>query len=90
LNLYKAHNINLFAEWSVESMYLIHKNLKVETKILDIAYLVILKIMKDDKFVPDPKFINLYCKVLANQGKFREAFDLMNKNILHFEDRYEF
>jgi len=47
-------------------MYLIHKNLKVETKILDIAYLVILKIMKDDKFKPDPKFINLFVKVLEN------------------------
>lgn len=47
-------------------MYLVSKNLKVETKILDIAYLVILKIMKDDKFSPDPKFINLFVKILQN------------------------
>ena len=46
-------------------MYLISINLRFETKILDIAYLLLLKLMKEPNFVTDNKFIKLYLKVLT-------------------------
>lgn len=45
-------------------MYLIASTLKVETKILDIAYLLLLKLMKEPDFKIDAKFIALYVKIL--------------------------
>ncbi len=45
-------------------MYLISLNLKFETKILDIAYLLMLKLMKEPTFVIDKKFVLLYLKIL--------------------------
>lgn len=46
-------------------MYLISMTLKFETKILDIAYLLLLKLMKEPKFTMDMKFLKLYIKVLT-------------------------
>ena len=46
-------------------MFLISKRLKFETKILDIAYLLLLKLMKEPNFKCDRKFISLYVKVLC-------------------------
>jgi hypothetical protein len=51
-------------------MFLISKMLKFETKILDIAYLLLLKLMKEPDFKTDRKFIGLYVKVLCKQLKF--------------------
>lgn len=45
-------------------MYLISLNLKFETKVLDIAYLLMLKLMKEPNFKIDKKFIMLYVKIL--------------------------
>ena len=67
LHLYKVHNKEIYAQWAVESMYLISINLRFETKILDIAYLLLLKLMKEPNFVVDGKFIKLYLKVLTKQ-----------------------
>lgn len=50
LTLYKAHQEEAHAQWAVESMYLISLNLKFETKVLDIAYLLMLKLMKEPGF----------------------------------------
>jgi len=50
LHLYKVHNEDQYAQWAVESMYLISINLRFETKILDIAYLLLLKLMKEPGF----------------------------------------
>jgi hypothetical protein len=47
LTLYKQHQSDIYAQWAVESMYLISLNLKFETKVLDIAYLLMLKLMKE-------------------------------------------
>ena len=63
--MYKIHNKEKYAQWAVESMYLISINLRFETKILDIAYLLLLKLMKEPNFVTDNKFIKLYLKVLT-------------------------
>ena len=63
-------NKSQYAEWSIESMFLISKMLKFETKILDIAYLLLLKLMKEPDFKTDRKFIGLYVKVLCKQLKF--------------------
>lgn len=58
-------------------MHLISLSLKFETKILDIAYLLMLKLMKEPQFQIDKKFILLYIKVLSKQGKYREALDFV-------------
>lgn len=46
-------------------MYLISLSLRFETKILDIAYLLLLKLMKEPNFEIDFKFIRLYLKILT-------------------------
>ena len=63
--MYKFSDKDLYAQWAVESMALISSTLKFETKILDIAYLLLLKLMKEPKFVLDMKFINLYIEILT-------------------------
>lgn len=50
-------------------MYLISMTLNYQTKILDIAYLLLLKLMKDPKFEPNRNFIDLYIKILIRQAK---------------------
>jgi len=70
-------------------MYLISLNLKFETKILDIAYLLMLKLMKEPLFQVDKKFILLYLKVLQKQGKFREALDFIELKSDFFADKLE-
>lgn len=44
---------------------MISLNLKFETKILDIAYLLMLKMMKEPAFIADKRFILLYLKILG-------------------------
>ena len=63
--MYKFSDKDLYAQWAVESMALISSTLKFETKILDIAYLLLLKLMMEPKFALDMKFINLYIEVLT-------------------------
>ena len=60
-------------------MFLISLTLKFETKILDIAYLLLLKLMKEPAFQIDFKYIQLYLKVLIKQGKNKEALDFIDK-----------
>jgi hypothetical protein len=64
LALYKMTQKEGHALWAVEVMYLISLNLKFETKILDIAYLLLLKTMKHPDFIMDKKFVLMYIKVL--------------------------
>lgn len=64
--------------WAVESMYLISLSLRFETKILDIAYLLLLKLMKEPNFQLDQNFIKLYLKLLTKQGKYKEALDFID------------
>jgi len=85
LHLYKEHQRDIYAQWAVESMYLISLSLRFETKILDIAYLLLLKLMKEPEFVIDSKFIRLYLKVLTKQGKFKEALDFIDIQAKFFE-----
>ena len=70
-------------------MYLISLNLKFETKILDIAYLLMLKLMKEPLFTIDKRFILLYIKILAKQGKYREALDFVESKNEFFNDKIE-
>ena len=67
-------------------MYLISLSLRFETKILDIAYLLLLKLMKEPNFEIDGKFIRLYLKVLTKQGKFKEALDFIDMKSQFFEN----
>jgi len=67
-------------------MFLISKTLKFETKILDIAYLLLLKLMKEPKFVIDRKFIGLSLKVLCKQLKYQEALDFLDSKQSFFEE----
>lgn len=66
-------------------MYLISLSLRFETKILDIAYLLLLKLQKEPNFTMDGKFIRLYLKVLTKQGKYKEALDLIDQQSQFFE-----
>ena len=70
-------------------MYLISLNLKFETKVLDIAYLLMLKLMKEPNYTIDKKFILLYVKVLQKQGKFKDASAFMERSADHFKDKSE-
>lgn len=85
LHLYEVHGSIKFAEWAIESMYLVSVSLDFETKVLDIAYLLLLKIMKEESFKMHDKFIKLYLKVLTKQGKFKEAIDFIDMNSTFFE-----
>ena len=67
-------------------MYLISLSLKFETKILDIAYLLLLKLMKEPKFTIDQRFIQLYLKVLVKQNKCKEGLDFLDMKQSHFEN----
>ena len=67
-------------------MYLISVTLKFETKILDIAYLLLLKLMKEPKFEVNGKFIGLYVKVLIKQHKYEEALTFIDNQQKFFED----
>lgn len=66
-------------------MYLISMTLKFETKILDIAYLLLLKLMKEPKFTMDIRFLKLYLKVLQKQGRNKEALDFIDSKASFFE-----
>ena len=66
-------------------MYLISLSLRFETKILDIAYLLLLKLMKEPDFEIDGRFIKLYLKVLTKQGKYKEALDFIDMKSGFFE-----
>ena len=86
MNLYKHHKKDLYAQWAVESMYLISLTLRFETKLLDIAYLLLLKLMKEQNFQIDKNFVKLYMKVLTKQGKYKEALDFMEQKNAFFEE----
>lgn len=75
-----------YAQWAVETMYLIAMTLSFETKILDIAYLLLLKMMKEPSFTLDLKFIRLFIKVLVKQGKYKEALDFIDIRGSYYED----
>jgi hypothetical protein len=64
-------------------------NLKFETKVLDIAYLLMLKLMKEPKFVFDKKFILLHIKILSKQLKFKDAIDFIDRQSEFFPDKME-
>lgn len=70
-------------------MYLISLSMKFETKILDIAYLLMLKLMKEPTFHADKKFITLYLKILTKQGKYREALEYIEIKSDFFQDKIE-
>lgn len=89
LTLYKAHQQENHAQWAVESMYLISLNLKFETKVLDIAYLLMLKLMKEPKFQFDKKFVLLHIKILSKQLKFKDAIDFIDQQNKFFKDKLE-
>lgn len=70
-------------------MYLISMNLKFETKVLDIAYLLMLKLMKEPGFRLDKKFVMLHIKILTKQGKFKDAIDFIERNSDFFNDKMQ-
>jgi hypothetical protein len=70
-------------------MYLISVNLKFETKVLDIAYLLMLKLMKEPNFKYDRKFVNLFVKILVSQGKFKDALDFIDRRPEFYPDKAE-
>lgn len=63
--------------------------LKFETKILDIAYLLMLKQMKEPTFKFDMKFIQLFLKVLIKTKKQKEALDFIEAKQNFWKDKQE-
>ena len=63
--------------------------LKFETKILDIAYLLMLKQMKEPAFNMDMKFIQLFLKVLIKTKKQKEALDFIEAKQNFWKDKQE-
>ena len=84
--MYHTHNKDLFALWTIECMYLHSKRHKFETKILDLSYLLMLKLMKEDHFTMDRKFIDLYTNILSRQNKFQESLDFIDSNNKFYAD----
>ena len=70
-------------------MYLISLNLKFETKVLDIAYLLMLKMMKEPGFQIDGPFVRLHIKILTKQDKFKDAIEFIDRKSELFQDRLE-
>lgn len=68
-------------------MYLISLNLKFETKVLDIAYLLMLKLMKEPNFKFDKRFVLLQIMVLEKQGKYMDAIQFIERKAEFFEDK---
>ena len=60
-------------------MYLIRLTLPFETKLMDIAYLLLLKLNKEHTFKTDEPFFKLYLKVLMKQGRNKEALAFIEK-----------
>ena len=89
LSMYKQFQKDIHAEWAVESMYLISLNLKFETKILDIGYLLLLKLMKEPTFKYDKSFILLYIKILTKQKKYKDALEFIEAKQEFFTDKTE-
>jgi hypothetical protein len=87
--LYKQFQQEIYAQWAVESMYLISLNLKFETKVLDIAYLLMLKLMKEPNFKFDKKFVLLHVKILTKQSKYKDAVDFIDRRSEFFQDKLE-
>ena len=86
LHLYTFAGKDLYAQWAVESMTLISSTLRFETKILDIAYLLLLKLMKEPNKKIDLKFIFLYLKVLTKQRRYKETLDFLEQRASDFEN----
>lgn len=64
--------------------------MKFETKVLDIAYLLNLKLMKEPNFKYDKKFVLLHSKILAKQGRFKDAIDFLDRKAdLFHENKQE-
>ncbi|CAI2368685.1 unnamed protein product [Moneuplotes crassus] len=90
LMLYKQFEDEDYALWAVETMYLIKLSIKnFETKILDIAYLLLLKVMKHPDFEMDKKFVMLYLRVLKKQGNYKEALEFIESKNSFFTDKVE-
>ena len=70
LHLYKVHEKDIYAQWAVQSMFLVSKTLKFKTKIMDIAHLILLKLMKEQSQAVDLKFINLVVTVLIRMENY--------------------
>jgi hypothetical protein len=63
--------------------------MKFETKILDIAYLLMLKMMKEPEFQIDKRFVLLNLKILSKQGKHQEDLDFIETQSEFFTDKHE-
>jgi len=71
-------------------MYLISMTLNFQTKILDIAYLLLLKLMKDPKFEPNRNFIDLYIKILIRQAKMGDNVQMYKLALGFIQDNEKF
>ena len=60
-------------------MLLISKTLRFQTKIMDIAHLVLLKLMKESQFQIDLKFIKLALSVMIRKENYKDAIKFLEE-----------
>lgn len=68
---------------------MISEHLRFETKVLDIAYLLMLKLMKEPNFKFDKKSVLLHIKILAKQGKYKDALAFIEVQSSFFTEKME-
>ena len=72
----------LHALWACESMYLISQTHGYETKILDVAYLIMVKLMKRE--TKTCQIVELFTRILVKADKHQEAIDFIKQNLEYF------
>lgn len=73
--------------WGVESMFQIARVQKFKTKLMDVAALLMEKIMRNPLFVNSVPFAYLFVKVHKHRKDYREALTFMEQNDHLFPDK---
>ena len=68
-------------------MLIIAKQLRFETKIMDIANLVLLKLQKEPAFVPDIKFVKLVIQIMLQKKNYDGALKFLWNKKGYFEEK---
>ena len=65
-------------------MYLMSKKIQFRTKMLDIAWLLLLKILKEPGFTFDRPFIDLYVKIRKTDKHYTDSINFIREHKMHF------
>jgi hypothetical protein len=65
-------------------MFLLYKQREFQTRILDIAKLLLLKLAKEPHFKKEKHYVVLYTKILSYMQDYRDALDFMKTNSAYY------